>query len=355
MRNASIFTALVSQEFPMSSAWRKERCCTFWEMDVLQNIHEHDWCRQAVKLGVLLLPIRVRIMRSLLLKTLFIFGLWSAHLVMGNDTEFHENSHRISSALIQCGEYSNQALSNGKCRITATLPQLDEQRCPDMFRCTDEVSYWLHENEERKQQILDLKETISELQEELRNHRHRIKVLELQVFTRWLLSALRCRQAVKLGVLLLPIRVRIMRSLLLKTLFIFGLWSAHLVMGNDTEFHENSHRISSALIQCGEYSNQALSNGKCRITATLPQLDEQRCPDMFRCTDEVSYWLHENEERKQQILDLKETISELQEELRNHRHRIKVLELQQMLTSSFVTSGATTGAGRVSSTAGVIG
>lgn len=134
-----------------------------------------------MKLGVLLLPIRVRIMRPLLLKTLFIFGLWSAHLVMGNDTEFHENSHRISSALIQCGEYSNQALSNGKCRITATLPQLDEQRCPDMFRCTDEVSYWLHENEERKQQILDLKETISELQEELRNHRHRIKVLELQV------------------------------------------------------------------------------------------------------------------------------------------------------------------------------
>ncbi|KAG2467776.1 ANGL7 protein, partial [Polypterus senegalus] len=91
------------------------------------------------------------------------------------------NSLRINSGLIQCGEYSNQVLPNGKCRIVATLPQLDEQRCPDMFRCTDEVSYWLHENEERKQQILDLKETISELQEELRNHRHRIKVLELQI------------------------------------------------------------------------------------------------------------------------------------------------------------------------------
>ncbi|MBN3316186.1 ANGL7 protein, partial [Atractosteus spatula] len=101
-----------------------------------------------------------------------------------------------------------------------------------------------------------------------------------------------------------------------------------MVGGNDTEFYENTQPISSGLIQCGEYSNQALSNGKCRIVATLPQLDEQRCPDMFRCTDEVSYWLHENEERKQQILDLKETISELQEELRNHRHRIKVLELQ---------------------------
>lgn len=67
------------------------------------------------------------------------------------------------------------------CRLVATLPQLDERRCPDLFRCSDEVSYWLHENEERKQQIVALKETISELQEELRNHRHRIKVLELQV------------------------------------------------------------------------------------------------------------------------------------------------------------------------------
>ena len=67
------------------------------------------------------------------------------------------------------------------CRLVATLPQLDEQKCPDMFRCTDEVSYWLHENEERKQQIAALKETISELQQELRNHRHRIRVLELQV------------------------------------------------------------------------------------------------------------------------------------------------------------------------------
>lgn len=67
------------------------------------------------------------------------------------------------------------------CRLVATLPQLDEQKCPDMFRCTDEVSYWLHENEERKEQIAALKETISELQEELRNHRHRIKALELQV------------------------------------------------------------------------------------------------------------------------------------------------------------------------------
>lgn len=88
---------------------------------------------------------------------------------------------RGGTGLIQCGEYSNQVLPNGRCKIVATLPQGDEQRCPDMFRCTDEVSYWLHENEERKQQILEQRELISELQEELRNHRHRIKVLELQV------------------------------------------------------------------------------------------------------------------------------------------------------------------------------
>ncbi|XP_053139562.1 angiopoietin-related protein 7-like [Hemicordylus capensis] len=91
---------------------------------------------------------------------------------------------------------------------------------------------------------------------------------------------------------------------------------------------DDGHQGSPGLIQCGEYSNQVLPNGRCKIIATLPQLDEQRCPDMFRCTDEVSYWLHENEERKQQILELRELISELQEELRNHRHRIKVLELQ---------------------------
>ncbi|XP_034053572.1 angiopoietin-related protein 7 isoform X2 [Gymnodraco acuticeps] len=79
--------------------------------------------------------------------------------------------------------------------------------------------------------------------------------------------------------------------------------------------------------QCGEYTNQVMEDGMCRLVATLPQLEGQKCPDMFRCTDEVSFWLHENEERKQQIVTLKETISELQEELRNHRHRIRVLEL----------------------------
>lgn len=80
----------------------------------------------------------------------------------------------------------------------------------------------------------------------------------------------------------------------------------------------------------------------CRLVATLPQLDEQKCPDMFRCTDEVSYWLHENEERKQQIVVLKETIAELQNELRNQRHRLRVLELQVRFPYGLSRPGSTT-------------
>ncbi|KAM8831822.1 techylectin-5B isoform 2-T5 [Spinachia spinachia] len=80
--------------------------------------------------------------------------------------------------------------------------------------------------------------------------------------------------------------------------------------------------------QCGGYTNQMMEDGMCRLVATLPQLDGQKCPDMFRCTDEVSYWLHQNEERKRQIAALKEAVSGLQRELRSHRHRIHVLELQ---------------------------
>lgn len=120
------------------------------------------------------------------MQSLIVLVLLNGHsqqrpLAINSDGVSGDDGHQGSPGLIQCGEYSNQVLPNGRCKIIATLPQLDEQRCPDMFRCTDEVSYWLHENEERKQQILELRELISELQEELRNHRHRIKVLELQV------------------------------------------------------------------------------------------------------------------------------------------------------------------------------
>ncbi|KAL4623905.1 angiopoietin-related protein 7-like [Arapaima gigas] len=119
------------------------------------------------------------------------------------------------------------------------------------------------------------------------------------------------------------------------TLLFLGLWRTWPVFGdNETDMHPPVN----GLTQCGEYSNQAMANGRCRLVATLPQLAEQRCPDVFRCTEEVSYWLHENEERKQQMLDLKETISELQEELRNHRHRINVLEMQQNEENSLNSS-----------------
>ncbi|XP_067467943.1 angiopoietin-related protein 7-like [Thunnus thynnus] len=86
----------------------------------------------------------------------------------------------------------------------------------------------------------------------------------------------------------------------------------------------------SSAKQCGEYSSQLTSNGQCRLVATLPPVGkkQKRCPDMFRCTDDVSYWLHENRNRKEQLEELRETTSEQQEELRNHWHRVKALEMQ---------------------------
>lgn len=91
----------------------------------------------------------------------------------------------IGSSAAQCGEYSSHLTSNGQCRLTATLPPVpvgtSQKRCPDMFRCTDDVSNWLHENQNRQEQLEELRETMSELQEELRNHQHRVKALEMQV------------------------------------------------------------------------------------------------------------------------------------------------------------------------------
>lgn len=109
-------------------------------------------------------------------------GLCVLTMLLVSNVDGLNTTTRFNGGGSQCGEYSNQLTENGMCRIVATLPQLDDQRCPDMFRCTDEVSYWLHENEELKRQLATLRETVSELQEELRNHRHRIKVLELQRF-----------------------------------------------------------------------------------------------------------------------------------------------------------------------------
>lgn len=102
-----------------------------------------------------------------------------------NDSTKQTFNRTVGSSSAHCGEYSSQLTSSGQCRLTATLPPVSvgtsQQRCPDMFRCTDDISYWLHENQNRKEQLEELRETMSELQEELRNHQHRVKVLEVQV------------------------------------------------------------------------------------------------------------------------------------------------------------------------------
>ncbi|KAM4694444.1 angiopoietin-4-like [Discoglossus pictus] len=121
-----------------------------------------------------------------------------------------------------------------------------------------------------------------------------------------------------------------MKSVIQITFITWQLIQNSLALNDNRRGHQFApYGVDSGTTPCGEYSNQLLSNGKCKIIATLPQQDGHRCPDMFRCTDEVSYWLHENDERKQDILELREFIAELQEELRNHRHRLKVLEQQK--------------------------
>ncbi|KAM9838769.1 angiopoietin-4-like [Aulostomus maculatus] len=94
--------------------------------------------------------------------------------------------------------------------------------------------------------------------------------------------------------------------------------------------HTSNQTSSSSAGHCGEYSSQLTSTGQCRLIATLPPVGktQKRCPDVFRCTDNVSSWLHENQNRKGQLEQLWEMMSELQEELRNHRHRVKALEMQ---------------------------
>lgn len=104
------------------------------------------------------------------------------HPSVGSSTNRTSNKTKGSSSA-QCGEYSSRLMSNGQCRLTAMLPQVgtSQKRCPDIFRCTDNVSDWLHENQNRKEQLGELGETMSQVQEELRNHQHRVKTLEIQV------------------------------------------------------------------------------------------------------------------------------------------------------------------------------
>ncbi|KAM3596782.1 uncharacterized protein V6R79_020815 [Siganus canaliculatus] len=109
--------------------------------------------------------------------------------------------------------------------------------------------------------------------------------------------------------------------------------------GDDDDPTTNRIGGNSSTQSCGEYSSQVTASGQCRLMATLPPVvvagtSQKRCPDMFRCTDDISNWLHENQNRKQQLDELRETMSELQEELKNHQVRVKALEIQGEETSS---------------------
>ncbi|XP_067881674.1 angiopoietin-4-like, partial [Heterodontus francisci] len=108
------------------------------------------------------------------------------------------------------------------------------------------------------------------------------------------------------------------------------LWSACLwtTCGEPHIGNERPSQEGAELFLCGEDSNQAQPSRRCRCLASLPQLEGQRCPRMFRCWDQLSYWLQENEDRRRQVVVVKEMMSQIQEELRNHQHRIKLLELK---------------------------
>ncbi|XP_061755495.1 uncharacterized protein LOC133552155 [Nerophis ophidion] len=92
----------------------------------------------------------------------------------------------------------------------------------------------------------------------------------------------------------------------------------------DTQRRKTGEPGVSAAAQCGERT----SDGHCGLRATVGEV-QKRCPDMFRCSEEVSSWLQENQNHKEQLEELRETTSELQEELRNHRHRVQILEIQK--------------------------
>ncbi|XP_029985759.1 angiopoietin-4-like [Sphaeramia orbicularis] len=93
---------------------------------------------------------------------------------------------------------------------------------------------------------------------------------------------------------------------------------------------DQTRNNDSSTSLCGEYGGQVTSDGRCRLVAALPPtgMPQKRCPDIFRCTDDISYWLRENQEGRDQLEELKETMSDLQEELRMHQHRIQALETQ---------------------------
>ncbi|CAG5887955.1 unnamed protein product [Menidia menidia] len=106
--------------------------------------------------------------------------------------------------------------------------------------------------------------------------------------------------------------------------------SSHNGGAADADYQTWNQTHANSSTQCGQYSSQLTEGGQCRLMATLPPVGgtEKRCPDMFRCTDDISFWLHENQNRKEQLEELRETVSGLQEEQRSHRHRVRAMEMQ---------------------------
>uniref|UniRef100_A0AAJ7SJP4 Uncharacterized protein LOC116937511 n=1 Tax=Petromyzon marinus TaxID=7757 RepID=A0AAJ7SJP4_PETMA len=80
---------------------------------------------------------------------------------------------------------------------------------------------------------------------------------------------------------------------------------------------------------CEDYQHKLLPGRRCRLVATLPLADhEQRCPDIFRCTREAADWRHQSEALTQQLLQLRDSLSELREMARHQQHRGNLLQVQ---------------------------
>ncbi|XP_072371586.1 fibroleukin [Scyliorhinus torazame] len=109
--------------------------------------------------------------------------VWSACVwVTSGLTHNGSNGHGlIQTGFPLYGQHNNLALPSRRCRRRASLRQLENQGCPDVFRSWDQVSDWLQVNGNSRRQLPGLKEVVSQIQEELRNQEHRMKQLELQV------------------------------------------------------------------------------------------------------------------------------------------------------------------------------
>ncbi|KAG7270179.1 hypothetical protein CRUP_006102 [Coryphaenoides rupestris] len=65
--------------------------------------------------------------------------------------------------------------------------------------------------------------------------------------------------------------------------------------------------------------------GGVEVTLVSRGSDPDRCPDPFRCSEPASDWLLQNQDRKQQLEDLRETTSQLQEGLEKETQRVNTL------------------------------